>query len=213
MIVPTIIAENQCDFSTKCNSFENYLGTFHLDVMDGVFVNNKSLWFDELRLPVKYDYEVHLMVDEPEKWIDESPILINENATFVNLIIANFERVKKPSELIEKVKNEWKRIGFALNPETDIEKIKPYLKDLDCVLVLMVNPGQYGAKFIPECLDKVKALRDVYTKDIEVDGGINPHTIKLCKEAGANIFAVGSYIQKSPFKAAAFKHLESILRE
>ena len=204
MIVPTIISNDTTDLYERCKELGKYSNTLHLDIMDGVFVKNKSIWFDEFYLTMKNRYEAHLMIDNPEDWVYKT---INN----LDRIIVNIERVKDVPKLITRIKRTKQEIGFSLNPETSIDKIKPYLNDLDCVLILTVNPGQYGAPFIPECLDKVKALREIYSKDIEVDGSVNPLTIKQCKDAGANIFAVGSYIQNSPDKAAAIKHLESIL--
>lgn len=205
MIVPTVISNDEKDLYEKCKELGKYSDTLHLDIMDGVFVKNKSIWFPEFFLPMRKRYEAHLMIDDPEKWV---------YAFLTNLdrIIVNIEKVKDAPKLIGRIKR-GHEVGFSLNPETSLDKIKPYLSDLDCVLILTVNPGQYGASFIPKCLDKVKALREIYTKDIEVDGSVNPLTIKSCKEAGANIFAVGSYIQNSPDKAAAIRHLESILEQ
>lgn len=203
MIVPTVISNDMKELYEKCKELGKYSNTLHLDIMDGIFVRNKSIWFEEFCLPMRKKYEAHLMVDDPEKWV-------YTYITNLDRMIVNIERVKDIPKLISRIKR-GHEVGFSLNPETSIDKIKPYLSDLDCVLILTVNPGQYGAPFIPECLDKVKALREIYNGDIEVDGSVNPLTIKSCKEAGANIFAVGSYIQNNPDKAAAIKHLESIL--
>ena len=96
------------------------------------------------------------------------------------------------------VKDENKKIGFVLNPQTNIRKIKKFLGKIDQVLIMTVNPGFYGSPFLPETLEKVKNLRDLKPEiDIEVDGGINDKTIILADRAGANMFVSGSYIVKS----------------
>jgi ribulose-phosphate 3-epimerase len=159
--------------------------------MDGKFVSNNSLDFD-FRLPEKkYMYEAHLMIDDPEKWVDE-------NWERVDTVIAHFESVKNPERIIESVKKKGKKIAFALNPETDTDLILNYIDSIDQVLVMTVNPGFYGSKFLPQMSDKIKRLRKLRPDlDIEVDGGIKPDTIEEVCEAGANMFVSGSYLVNS----------------
>jgi ribulose-phosphate 3-epimerase len=136
-------------------------------------------------------YEAHLMIDDPEKWVDE-------NWERVDAVIAHFESVKNPERIIESVKTKGKKIAFALNPETDADLILNYLDSIDQVLVMTVNPGFYGGKFLPEMSDKIRRLRELRPDlDIEVDGGIKPDTIEEVCEAGANMFVSGSYLVNS----------------
>ena len=101
-------------------------------------------------------------------------------------------------------------MGLALNPETSLDIIKPYLKQLDAVLILTVHPGQYGANFLLETLDKVKELRKHYKGDIEVDGGQVPDIAQISIESGANVIASGSFIQNNQDKKEAIKQLKEV---
>ena len=188
-VIPTIIANNQLELNSIIKAYKKHFKHFQIDVMDGNFVYNKSNWFN-FKLPKDNTYEAHLMVYEPENWI-------SKNYKKFDILIPNFERVKNPKKLIKFVKSKGKKIGFALNPETSIMYIEPYLKDLYCVLILTVKPGKYGANFLPDTLEKINMLRMDYCGNIEVDGHQDKETIKLCKKAGANIFAVGSFLKNS----------------
>lgn len=203
-IIPTLIARNQKELEDLIRKYKNYFNYFQVDVMDGKFVKNKSNWFN-FRLNKNFKYEAHLMINGPERWI-------NKNYGKFDVLIANFERLKDPFSVIKFLKNKNKKIGFVINPETSIEKIEPYLHYLDVVLILTVCPGMYGAKFLPQTLRKIKTLRKIYDKDIEVDGSINPKTIKLCKKAGANLFAVGSYLKNSENLRKSLKELKKNLK-
>ena len=206
-IIPTVIAKDQYELTSITRNLSNYFDEIHLDIMDGKFVSNKSIWFDDEEFalwPNNY-YEAHLMVDKPEEWIYKS---LNNLKT----IIPNIEQVKDPNKLIYTLKARKQKVGFALNPETQLNVIFPYLKHLDLVLLLAVNPGSYGAKFLPEVVDKIEQLRMIYDGDIEVDGGMNPLTIEICKNKGANVFAVGSYLQRSSNLEETVKELKSAIQ-
>jgi ribulose-phosphate 3-epimerase len=203
LIVPAIIAKTQQEMEKRISKVKDCCHVLQLDVMDGRFVPNNSLDFD-FKLPqANCIYEAHLMVEEPEEWVEK-------HYKKVDLIIAHYEALENPQEIIELVKSKGKRISFAINPETGVEKIRPYLDDLDHVLVMTVNPGFYGSKFLPEALDKVRELRKLKPNlDIEVDGGISPATIRQAYDAGANLFVCGSYLQKSENVRAAIKTLKN----
>jgi len=188
IIIPSVIAKTQEELDRVFSKIRDIAGLFQLDVMDGRFVPSHSLDFD-FRLPGdKYGYEAQLMVENPEEWVEK-------NEEKVQNIIAQIESVKDPEGFIEFVKNKQKRVAFALKPETDVAQIQDYLERIDQVLVMTVHPGYYGGEFLPPTLDKVKRLRELKPElDIEVDGGIQPHTIEKAKEAGANLFVCGSYL-------------------
>lgn len=191
VIVPAIIAKTQKELDDIFSKIKDSARLLQLDIMDGKFVPNNSLDFD-FKLPQKkYQFEAHLMIENPEKWVDE-------NWEKVDTIIAHFESIKNPKKIIESVKNKEKKIAFALNPETDADMIINYLNNIDQVLIMTVHPGFYGSKFLPEMMDKIRKLRKLRSDlDIEVDGGIKPDTIKKVNEAGANMFVSGSYIINS----------------
>jgi len=205
-IIPAIIAESQEEVDQRINKVKDHLSILQLDVMDGKFVPTHSLDFD-FKLPeTNCKYEAHLMIDNPEEWIEK-------NHKIADIILVHIESCAEPEKIIELVKSKERKIGFVLNPETPIEKIKPYLDQIDQVLIMTVDPGFYGSKFLPGTLNKVKELRELKPNlEIEVDGGINADTIKQAYQAGANLFVSGSYLQKSEDVKAAIKNLMELLR-
>jgi len=191
VIIPAIIAKSQKDLDSILNKISEHASLLQLDIMDGRFVPNSSLDFDFVLPEKKYHFEAHLMIENPEKWVDR-------HWRKVDTIIAHFEAVKDPVEIIDSVKKRERRVAFALNPETDVDKIEEYLKDIDQVLIMTVHPGFYGSPFLPETMDKIRRLRKLNPElDIEVDGGIKPETIEMVNEAGANLFVSGSYLIRS----------------
>ncbi len=201
-IIPAIIATSQEEMEKRINKVKDHLSILQLDIMDGNFVPPHSLDFD-FKLPeTNCKYEAHLMVSNPKEWI-------KKNHKIADIILIHIESTKEPEKVVELVKNKGKKIGFVLNPETPIEKIKPYLNQIDQVLIMAVDPGYYGSPFLPETLEKVKELRKLKPNlDIEVDGGINPNTIEQAQKAGANLFVCGSYLQKSQDVKKAIEALE-----
>ena len=201
-IIPAIIAKSQQELEEKINRVKDFVDCIQLDIMDGIFVPNESLDFN-FKLPeIDCEFEAHLMVDDIDKWVER-------NWQKVDTIIIPIESCAKPKEFIKFFKNpstglRARKIGFALNPETPLDAVKDYLDEINQVLIMTVNPGFYGAKFLPETLEKVRELRKLKPDlDIEVDGGINSETIGKACEAGANLFVSGSYIinSKNPKEA------------
>jgi len=185
-IIPAIIAKDFQEFQDKINKVEPYLEWAQLDIMDGKFVNN-STWNkpEELRnINTNLNLEAHLMVNNPEEAISD---WINSG---VKRIIFHYEATDKHREIIEKIKKSRIEVGIALNPETPINVLDDFIKELDLVLVMTVNPGFGGQGFLNESVDKVKELREEYKNvKIEVDGGINLKTAPKVIKAGANIFS------------------------
>ena len=162
-----------------------------LDFMDGDFVPNHSINFNFNFPQIDCIYEAHLMVQNPLEWIVK-------NHLKVDIILTHFETLINPQKVIDYVRNEGKKIGFVLNPETSINEIVDYLDQLDQVLIMTVNPGFYGSPFIPEMAQKISELRNIAPNlNIEVDGGITNKTIEIVDEAGANMFVSGSYLLNS----------------
>lgn len=206
VIIPAVIAKSQKELDGIFSKIKDSACLLQLDIMDSKFVPNSSLDFD-FKLPQKkYKFEAHLMVEHPEKWVDE-------NWEKVDIIIAHFESVKNPGKIIESVKKKEKKVAFALNPETDVEQIKKYLDDIDQVLIMTVHPGFYGSKFLPKTLNKVRWLRELRPDlNIEVDGGIKPGTIEEVSKAGANMFVSGSFIINSADIKESIKILENKIK-
>ena len=170
----------------------------HIDIMDGKFVDNKTWTISEITKITKNStlpLDVHLMVNNPSKYIEDYAMLNT------NDIIFHYEAVKDVNSMIDEIKNYGLKVGIAINPDTDVEKIFPYLDKIDLVLVMSVYPGKSGQSFIEKSLDKIRKLKqEIQEKNlktlISVDGGINDETGLLCKEAGVDELASASYIHK-----------------
>ena len=188
---------------------------FHIDVMDGKFVeNNTEDRMKDFSLTISHisnlGLDVHFMTQDVEKYIEEYSVFEPKIMTFHIESTKNEERTKK---VINEIKNIGSRVGIAISPETSIEGIKPYLPFIHMVLVMTVIPGKGGQKLIPETIEKVKELKEYIDSnnieiDIEVDGGINEETARICKEAGANIIVAGVYLVKSENMKMAVKALK-----
>lgn len=171
----------------------------HLDVIDGQFAPSISFGptvIESIRKHCHLVFDVHLMIHEPGKYI---PDFVNAGA---DIITIHAEGNYHLHRLVHQIKSYNKKAGVALNPATPISAIQYLIHDLDMVLVMTVNPGFGGQPFIPNVLPKISELKELIEKknakvDIEVDGGITPAEAKMCADAGANVFVVGSYIFKN----------------
>ena len=170
----------------------------HVDIMDGKFVENKTWTYSEVKKMSEYSnkpLDVHLMVNDPKKYIEDYALLNTSIITF------HYEAVKNIEQMIDYIKNYGLKVGIAVNPDTKVHHLFPYLKDIDQVLIMSVYPGKSGQSFIESSLEKIQILKEeiinqnLNTK-ISVDGGINNETGLLCKEAGANILVSASYLHK-----------------
>lgn len=206
MIIPAIIARTQKELDENLRNVKGYSELVQLDIMDGTFVPNNSLYFDFDVSGRNISFEAHLMITDPIGWIEK-------NWWKVDTIIVHFESCQNPEDIIRFVKNKGKKIGFAISPETAVHNAKPYLDDIDQLLIMTVNPGFYGSKFLPETLSKISEARKIKPNlDIEVDGGVAPGTIKLINDAGANMFVSGSYILKSDGVKEAIDSLKKLIQ-
>lgn len=170
----------------------------HVDIMDGKFVPNKTWSYSEIKKIVSYSslpLDVHLMVKDPAKYIEDYALLNTSN------IIFHYEAVKDIECMISLVKEYGLKVGIAINPDTSEEVLFPYLKDIDVALVMSVVPGKSGQSFIESTPSKIKNLKNEIIRQgvktiISVDGGINNETGLLCKEAGVDMLVSASYIHK-----------------
>ena len=171
----------------------------HVDVMDGHFVPNLTIGppvIKSLRKHCSLKFDVHLMISPVHKYIEAYA------DAGADIITIHPEATQNLGESIKTIKDLNKKVGVSLNPETKIELITEFLDQIDLVLIMSVNPGFGGQKFMPEVLDKIKQLKKIQQEkkivfDIEIDGGINFENCKIAIDAGANILVSGTTIFKS----------------
>ena len=199
-ISPSILS---ADFSQLGNEIkrleEGGADMIHVDVMDGHFVPNLTIGppvIKALRKQCSIKFDVHLMISPVHKYIEA---YANAGA---DIITIHPEATGNLEESISKIKSLNKKVGVSLNPESKIDLIAKYLEKIDLVLIMSVNPGFGGQKFMPEALDKVKQLKKILSEknlnfDIEIDGGINFDNCQSAIEAGANILVSGTTVFKS----------------
>lgn len=172
----------------------------HLDVMDGVFVPNISFGFPVLQAIARHAkkaLDVHLMIVQPEKFVDEVAALGAEYMT------VHYEACPHLHRVIQQIHAKGMKAGVALNPATPVSVLEDIIADVDLVLLMSVNPGFGGQKFIPQCLKKVQRLRTMIEESgshalIEIDGGVNRTTGKQLVEAGADALVAGSAVFGAP---------------
>lgn len=169
----------------------------HLDIMDGVFVKNKTERFSRIQRLMNYNkipLDIHIMVNNVIEYVDMYKQLHPTYLTF------HVEATDNPLTMIDYIKNNGIKVGIAISPETSIEKIYDYLPSVDLVLVMSVAPGYSGQEFIEEVVNKITTLKQLreqnnYNYVIEVDGGINNNTAIKCKDA--DILVLGNYVTSS----------------
>ena len=175
----------------------------HLDVMDGVFVPNISFGLplvESFRKATERFFDVHLMIMEPEKYIER---FIKAGA---DLVTFHLEATNQPQECIDLIHSLGRKAGISIKPGTPVEEVLPYLASVDMVLFMTVEPGFGGQSYIEYCTDKVRELRSIITArgvdvDIQVDGGIGKDNVANVIEAGANVFVAGSSVFKGDVEA------------
>lgn len=213
-ISPSVLA---CDFARmeeeikRVDSFADYL---HIDVMDGMFVPNISFGMPVIRSIRKVTdiiFDVHLMIEKPERYIDD---FVNVGA---DIITIHYESTSDPAGVLKKIKSAGKKAGISIKPATDVSVLLPLLPLCDLALVMTVEPGFGGQKFMSDMMPKVRELRNIIRQnglgiEIEVDGGINVNTAALAASAGADVFVAGSSVFASSDAEKAIADIREVAK-
>ncbi len=184
----------------------------HIDIMDGVFVPNISFGFPVLKYVAELSekpLDVHLMIVQPEKFIRE----VKELGTL--MMNVHYEACTHLHRVVQQIKDAGMQAGVTLNPATPVSLLTDIVADVDMVLLMSVNPGFGGQKFIPNTLDKVRELRELIARKnskalIEVDGGVNLETGAALVEAGVDVLVAGNAVFKAPDMAGMIHQLKSL---
>ena len=205
ILSPSILAADFCRLGEEIAAVDQGGAEYlHFDVMDGVYVPSISFGMPVLscvRQKTARVLDVHLMITEPERYIEEFA------KCGADIITVHLETLKYPEKTIEQIRKCGVRVGLAINPETSIHAIVPYLELADMILIMTVRPGFGGQSYLEYCTDKIRRMREIAIErnldiDIEVDGGINDKNIHTVLEAGANVIVMGSSI----FHGDALEH-------
>jgi ribulose-phosphate 3-epimerase len=209
MIVPALLTDNMAELIGMMDLCAGFTDFVQVDLMDGVFVPSKSVgpadfegWQPSTR------FETHLMVNDPLQWLE--PL----HRAGTERIIYHFEIEQDHPEVISRIKGLNIEAGIAVNPSTPIDALESILDKVEMVLFMSVNPGFYGAPFIPEVLDKIKAFKEKCPQMlVGIDGGIKLDNARSAREAGAAQICVGSAILKSADPKGAYQEFVSLLDE
>ena len=204
-ILPSIIAKNQSQLDETFNKVKS-ASQLHLDIMDGKFVRQQSLNFP-FKLPrEKRDYQAHLMVKHPLAWIEKN----HHKADTIIFHIEAYNKFSKIQQTIDLIKKHKKKVGIAINPLTPVKSIQHLSKKINLALIMTVQPGRYGARFIPSALKKSNKIKSFNPKiKIQIDGGINDKTLIKAKRFG-DAFVVGSDIQSDMHPKHIIKQLTEV---
>jgi len=208
IISPSILSMDFSDMNGQLAQVEDSGAQWlHFDVMDGHFVRNLTFGPDLLKGVRKRSslvMDVHIMVEDPAYF---SEVFLNAGADGITFHIEACESTTQCHEILDAINQRGKRAGLSLRPQTPIEDLYSFLDKCGLILVMGVNPGFGGQAFIPETVDRIAKLRAEIDRRnletlIEVDGGINAETGKLCKDAGADVLVAGSYVFKNDIREA-----------
>lgn len=195
IISPSILSADFVNLERDIHKVENAGADWlHIDVMDGAFVPNITIGIPVVKAIKKITnltLDVHLMIEHPEKYVED---FSNAGA---DIITIHYEATKQNTQsVIDKIHSLGKKAGLSIKPNTKPEEIKDYIKSCDLILIMTVEPGFGGQKFMPDCAEKLKYIKPLQTSDqyLQVDGGINQETGQICKDYGANSLVAGSYI-------------------
>jgi ribulose-phosphate 3-epimerase len=205
LIAPSILSADFSKLGQEIKDAEKAGADWiHVDVMDGHFVPNLTVGpvvVKAVRPVTKLPLDVHLMIENPEKYVESFA------KAGADIITFHIEAEDDPKEVIKLIRYFKKKVGVSIRPKTDLKPIEPILSMVDMVLVMTVEPGFAGQEFIFDCLPKIENLRKIFKKDIQVDGGINASTAVEVRSSGANVIVAGTAVFGTKNYEEAIKNL------
>jgi ribulose-phosphate 3-epimerase len=204
--VPAILTDDVKTLEKLVRQTETFTDYAQLDIMDGKFVPSTSVTCSDIaRVKPELTWEAHLMVMNPETCLED---FRNAGA---KKIVFHFKATPSPEKIIALIREKGMEAGLAINPEVPVSDITSLINKIDSLLFLAVNPGFYGAKFIPEVLDKIKNFRQTYPDmEIGIDGGIKENNIAEIARTGVNVIYIGSAIFLQPDPAESYHRLSGL---
>ncbi len=202
-VVPAILTDNPDRLESMLRQAETFADYLQIDIMDGSFVPSKSIGTKHLTaLSIATAWEAHLMVDNPQDYLEDFKKAGARRAIF------HFEATKNPVDVFNTARKLGLPIGVAINPDTPIDAVLLFSDKINCLLFLSVNPGFYGSPFIPEVLEKIGRFRSLgLSVETGIDGGIKEENIAEVAKTGVNYICVGSAIFLQPDPAASYRRL------
>ncbi len=206
-VIPAILANNTKSLKKLVRIAEKFTDYVQIDIMDGEFVLSRSIsYWDIHRLKLKFKWEAHLMVQHPEDYLQ------GFKRAGAQKIIFHFEAKTNLDKVINQIRKLDMQVGLAINPKTTIKDFTPWVDKVDSLLFLSVEPGFYGAKFVPSVLHKITAFRKAYPQmEIGIDGGVNEINIRKIARTGVDVICIGSAIFNKYDPAAAYRHLKELV--
>ena len=203
-IIPAILTDNLETFRLQIKQMEGVTDLVQIDISDGLFTPSKTLGAEAVAgVATGLKYELHLMVKDPARAVEEGYVLKN-----IKSIIFHYEAAKIPTAVIHQIKAYGFEAGLAVNPETPLTDFESYVYQADKILFLSVTPGKQGQDFNESVLGKIKELKSKHPEvPVEIDGGVHEVELKKLKEIGIEEIVVGSEIFTAPDPAARFKEL------